>query len=89
MPTHETRRPRTGRETARHEATKRDDTSAAEWLTVEEFCDELSVPLSTAYKWSSHGPASGRFPRFCRLPNGKIRMRREWVEEWLEGLADA
>jgi predicted site-specific integrase-resolvase len=58
----------------------------SDWLTVEDFCDELGVPISTAYKWCSLGPASGKFPRCCRLPNGKIRIRRDWLEEWLNGL---
>ncbi|MGH8932247.1 MAG: helix-turn-helix transcriptional regulator [Egibacteraceae bacterium] len=55
-------------------------------MTFEEFCDELNVPASTAYKWCSLGSESGKFPRCRRLPNGKIRIRRDWLEEWLDGL---
>jgi hypothetical protein len=63
-----------------------DDADGRVWLTMEDFCRELEVPPSTAYKWSSFGSASGRFPRFCRLPNGKIRIHRQWLNEWLDGL---
>jgi transcriptional regulator with XRE-family HTH domain len=59
---------------------------ARTWLTLDDFCRELEVPYSTACKWSSLGSASGRFPRCRRLPNGKIRIRRDWLEEWLDGL---
>ena len=61
-------------------------TRRGEWLSIDDFCEELGVPASTAYKWSSLGSGSGRFPRCCRLPNGKIRIRRDWLEEWLNGL---
>lgn len=54
------------------------------WLTLRDFCEELRVPVSTAYKWCAAGSDSGRFPRFCRLPNGSIRIRREWLDQWLE-----
>jgi predicted DNA-binding transcriptional regulator AlpA len=56
------------------------------WLSLEDFCEELGVPRSTAYKWCAAGPASGKFPRCRRLPNGKLRIRRDWLEEWLDGL---
>ena len=46
------------------------DGGAGGWLSLQEFCDELGVSPHTAYKWSAAGPASGRFPRFCRLPTG-------------------
>lgn len=56
------------------------------WMSMEDFCAELGVSPSTAYKWSAAGPRSGRFPRFRKLPNGSIRIRRDWFEEWLDGL---
>ena len=57
-----------------------------DWMSMEDFCAELGIAPSTAYKWSSAGPRSGRFPRFRKLPNGSIRIRRDWLEEWLDGL---
>ena len=61
----------------------------AEWLSMADFCRELVVSRATAYKWSSAGPASGKFPRYRRLPNGQIRIRRDDYEEWLDGLDPA
>ena len=34
------------------------------WMSLADFCAELGVAANTAYKWSSSGPDSGRFPRF-------------------------
>lgn len=62
------------------------DGSGRVWLSIEDLCRELDIPASTAYKWSSLGSESGRFPRCRRLPNGKIRIRRDWLDEWLDGL---
>lgn len=80
-----------GRAVARRAAQESGDRAAAgrpgrQWLSFDDFCDELGVARSTAYKWSSAGPASGRFPRCRRLPNGQLRIRRDWLEEWLDGL---
>lgn len=57
-----------------------------QWMTMDDFCTELGVASSTAYKWSASGPRSRRFPRFRKLPNGSIRIRRDWFDEWLEQL---
>lgn len=61
----------------------------SEWLSIEDFCEELGVPRSTAYKWAEAGAEAGRFPRYRRLPNGRIRIRRDWFEEWVDGLPAA
>ena len=53
------------------------------WLTVREFADELGVSISTAYKWSAAGTNSGRFPRHTKLPNGSIRIHRDWLDDWM------
>ena len=53
------------------------------WLTVRQFADELGVSISTAYKWSAAGTTSGRFPRHTKLPNGSIRIRRDWLDDWM------
>lgn len=57
-----------------------------QWMSMDDFCAELGITASTAYKWSSRGSHSGRFPAFRKLPNGSIRIRRDWFEEWLDGL---
>lgn len=57
-----------------------------QWLSMDDFCAELGVAKATAYKWSSAGSGSGKFPRFRRLPNGSIRIRRDWFEKWVDGL---
>lgn len=46
-------------------------------------CEELDIPLSTAYKWSATSTRAGRFPRHTKLPNGRIRIRRDWLDAWL------
>jgi predicted DNA-binding transcriptional regulator AlpA len=56
------------------------------WLSLEDFCEELELPRSTAYKWCAAGPASGKFPRCRKLPNGRVRIRRDWLEAWVDGL---
>ena len=61
--------------------------SPPNWMTMDDFCHELGVAPSTAYKWSAAGPRSGKFPRFRKLPNGSIRIRRDWFDEWLDDLA--
>ncbi len=50
-------------------------------LTVSEVCAELKVARSTFYDWR----AKGRGPRCIRLPNGALRVRRDELENWLQG----
>ena len=59
------------------------------WMSLQDLCHELDVSPATAYKWSASGPESGRFPKFRKLPNGSIRIRRDWFEEWVNGLGPA
>lgn len=69
--------------------THRRTPSTTAWMSLEDLCDELGISRDTAYKWSSSGPASGRFPEYRKLPNGQIRIRRDWFEEWVNSLGPA
>lgn len=59
------------------------------WMSIADFCDELGITAWTAYKWSASGPDSGRFPQYLKLPNGQIRIRRDWFEKWVSSLGPA
>ena len=65
------------------------DIEARGWMSINDLCQELGITRDTAYKWSSAGTESGRFPEFRKLPNGQIRIRRDWFEEWVSGLGPA
>jgi len=51
-------------------------------MTMVEVCEALGVARSTIDEWR----ATGRGPRFVRLPNGQLRIRRVALEAWLETL---
>ena len=55
-----------------------------EWLSPADICRELAVPRKTWDRWV----ALGRAPRCKRLPNGRLRIRRVWLEEWIDGLPE-
>ncbi len=52
---------------------------APEWLTVAEVCHELRIARSTWEKWRQKGAA----PKVVRFPNGQLRIRRGWLEDWI------
>ena len=51
-------------------------------LSVDETCKALGVARSTIYDWW----ATGRGPRYIKLPNRQIRVPQEWLDDWLLGL---
>lgn len=55
------------------------------WLTAAEARQVLGVPKSTWQTWL----ATGRGPETRRLPNGQLRIREDWLEDWLEQLPAA
>jgi predicted DNA-binding transcriptional regulator AlpA len=49
------------------------------FLTLDEFLEEMSVPRSTFFRWKAIGQA----PRHYKMPNRQIRIRRTEFESWL------
>ncbi len=51
-----------------------------EWLTVEQVCTELKISPRTFYRWRAQGTG----PRSKRMAKGGLRVRRSWLDEWLD-----
>jgi predicted DNA-binding transcriptional regulator AlpA len=49
-------------------------------LTVDQVCTELKVARSTLNDWW----ARNRGPKRSRLPNGKLRIVRRDLDDWLD-----
>jgi excisionase family DNA binding protein len=64
-------------------ASARRSSADDEWLTVDEFCAEMRITRRTFERWRQRGTA----PRVKQPggPNGPIRIKRSWFDEWLEG----
>ena len=61
---------------SRNPASERD-----EWLTIDEVCAELKISRRSFDRWR----ALGTGPKVKHLAgNGSIRIRRSWLNEWLE-----
>lgn len=56
-----------------------------EWLTVDDVCRIIKVGRRTFDRYLSHSTG----PRVKRLDGGKggIRIRREWLEAWMDDAA--
>lgn len=48
-------------------------------LTVDEVCTELRIARSTWEKWRQKDAG----PKVVKLPNGQLRIRRDWLEAWI------
>ena len=52
-----------------------------EWLTVDDVCRIVKIGRRTFERYLSRGTG----PRVRRLPgNGLIRIRRDWLDDWME-----
>ncbi len=62
-------------------AARRSD-SEDEWLTVDEVCRIVKIGRRTFERYLSLGTG----PRVKRIAgrNGPIRIRRDWLDEWME-----
>lgn len=56
----------------------------AMWLTYVEALAELGVPRSMMLRWRKQGLA----PKFKRLPNGSLMIRKDTLDEWRERLPE-
>ena len=48
-------------------------------LDIDEVCDELGVHRRTLYDWWGRNVG----PRRVKLPNGKVRVRADWLEDFV------
>lgn len=55
------------------------------WLTYHDALAEIEVPRKTMDAWRR----TGRGPHFRKLPSGQLRIRRDELETWLDGLERA
>jgi len=54
------------------------------WLSVQEVCLKLGISSSTFYKWR----ASQKAPRAKILPNGDLRIREDWFNDFMNELPE-
>ena len=59
--------------------TKTQNSRVNDWLTPTEVCERLSISFDTWAKWRQRGVA----PRTTRLPNGQLRTRTDWLEDFV------
>jgi predicted DNA-binding transcriptional regulator AlpA len=52
------------------------------WYSVIQVCEFLGINRSTFYKWRALSLA----PQVVRLPNGDLRVREDWLANFLSGL---
>jgi predicted site-specific integrase-resolvase len=55
------------------------------WLTYDEACAEARVARSTMDEWRQ----AGRGPVFKKQLNGRLIIKRDALEEWIESLVSA
>lgn len=70
------------RQTARPTPTR---PTSSNLMTLQDVYEELGIAKSTWNDWKN----KGRTPKFFRLPNNQVRIRRADFEKWLEQLEEA
>jgi hypothetical protein len=60
------------------------DNKTYNWFSVQQVCSNLGISTSTFYKWR----ASQKGPRAKRLPNGELRIREDWFNEFMNDLPE-
>jgi hypothetical protein len=58
------------------------DWTENKWYSVIQVCEFLGINRSTFYKWRALSLA----PQVVRLPNGDLRVREDWLANFLSGL---
>ena len=58
------------------------DWTENKWFSVIQVCEFLGINRSTFYKWRALSLA----PQVVRLPNGDLRVREDWLANFLSGL---
>jgi predicted DNA-binding transcriptional regulator AlpA len=61
------------------------DNKTYNWFSVQQVCTNLGVSTSTFYKWR----ATQKGPRAKRLPNGELRIREDWFNDFMNDLPEA
>jgi len=56
---------------------------ADEWLTVDEVCQIVKIGRRTLERYLSRGDGP-RVKRIGKSRNSPIRIRRDWLDEWME-----
>ena len=58
------------------------DWTENKWYSVIQVCEFLGINRSTFYKWRALSLA----PQVVRLPNGDLRVREDWLANFLSSL---
>ena len=58
------------------------DWTENKWYSVIQVCEFLGINRSTFYKWRALSIA----PQVVRLPNGDLRIREDWLADFLSEL---
>lgn len=72
--------------TSRRAANHARDSRGDEWLTVDEACRIVKIARRTLERYIARG-IGPRVSRPAGSRRGPVRIRREWLDEWMEEAA--